>query len=157
MTVWYMRIIRIIRQSTKTWTQLIRGPTQTFLASPQQIRTVKLALTIIIVFVVCWTPYMLITLIQIYSGGRFRPPSWFDGVLQILSLHQSGLNPFIYMIFNQRRKYSITIIRAAGSTFSQTFDRRERKRSGLMAGSVRGEMHFRNRVEEKSQGELQLN
>jgi len=142
MTIWYTRIIRTINKSTKTWTQTMRGQTQTLLKSSQQIRTVKLAMTIIIVFVVCWTPYMVITLIEIYSNGHFRIPSWLDGVLQILCLHQSGLNPIIFLAFDQKRKYSATLILAAALTYSQKFNRRQRRE--------RGETQSRNNVDEKS-------
>jgi len=136
MTIWFIRIIRVINKSTKNWAQNIRGQKATFLTSPTKIRTVKLAMTIIIVFVVCWTPYIVITLIEIYSNGRFRLPSWFDGVLQTLCLHQSGLNPFIYMVFNEKRKYSPTLILAAASTYSQKFDRRKGRQRRERDGSI---------------------
>jgi hypothetical protein len=152
MTIWYIRIIHILGVSTKIWTQNISDQTTTFLTSPTKIRTVKLAMAIIIVFVICWTPYMVITLIEIYSNGRFRPPSWVDGVLQTLCLYQSGLNPFIYMAFNQKRKYSPTLIRAAASTNSK-LDRREggkrRKRGGSISLYSIAETPFRNNVDEK--------
>jgi hypothetical protein len=150
MTVWYIRIIRILAASTKIWTQNNRSQTTTFVTSPRKIRTVKLAMTIIIVFVVCWTPYMVITLIEIYSNGRIHPPSWFDGVLQTICLHQSGLNPFIYMAFNQKQKYSPILILAAASTYSK-FDRREReRRCGPLSLCSIAETTFRNNnVDEK--------
>ena len=125
MTVWYIRIIFIVNTSTKVWTNTTNDQTATFLTSPTKVRTVKLALTIIIVFVVCWTPYMVITLIEVYSNGRFRQPPWLDGVLQTICLMQSGLNPFIYKAFNQRRKYSPALILAAASTYLQKSDRRK--------------------------------
>jgi gonadotropin-releasing hormone receptor len=128
MSVWYIRIISIVSTSKKNWTQNFNDQTAT---SPTNVRTVKLALTIIIVFVVCWTPYMVITLIEIYSNGRFHTPPWLDGVLQTICLMQSGLNPFIYKAFNQRRKYSPTLILVAASTYSQKPDRRKlRERTG---------------------------
>jgi hypothetical protein len=132
----------------------MRGQTQTPLTASQQIRTVKLVMTIIIVFVVCWTPYMLITLIEIYSNGRFRIPSWLDGVLQILCLHQSGLNPIIFLVFDQKRKYSAALILAAVSTYSQKFNRRERRQRRERGGSISlcsiDEIRTRNNIDEKS-------
>lgn len=157
MTIWFIQIIRIIGASTKSWTKNQRGQTTTYSTSSTKIRTVKLAMTIIIVFVVCWTPYMVITLIEIYSNGRIRSPSWLDGTLQTLCLHQSGLNPFIYLAFNQRRKYSTTLVLAAALTYSQKFDRKERFQRRERGGSISlcslAETSFRKHIEENSKTE----
>ena len=136
MTIWYTRIIYTIDKSKKIWTRLIHGQTQTLLTSTQQIRTVKLAMTIIIVFVVCWTPYMLITLIQIYSNGRFHIPSWLDGGLQIISLHQSSLNPIIFIAFDQKRKYSATLLLTATLTYPHKFNQTEKRQRRERGGSI---------------------
>jgi len=131
MTVWYIKIIGVIGMSIKFWTQNIRDQTTSlssaFVTSPAKVKTVKLAMTIIIVFVVCWTPYMVITLIEIYSHGHFRIPSWLDGVLQAICFLQSGANPFIYIAFNKGRKHSPTLILNAASPMVQKADRRERR------------------------------
>jgi hypothetical protein len=148
MTIWYIQIIHTINTSTKMWTQNIH---RTSLTSSTKIRTVKLALTIIIVFVICWTPYMLITLIEIYSNGHFHKPSWLDGVLQIICLHQSGLNPLIYIAFNQKQKYSST---PATSTYSQKNSRRQRP-SAISSCSI-AETQFRNTEEDKSRKSFQV-
>jgi len=142
MTIWYRKIVRAVASSTKIWMQKVHGKTTTtFLSSsttsPAKIKTVKLALTIIIVFVVCWTPYIVITLIQVYSSGRLRIPSWFDGVLQTICLTQSSLNPFIYITFNHRRKYSPTLILASARTSSHYRTRKQRKDSSS-SGSLTG-------------------
>lgn len=117
MGVCYFKIIHVVTSSTKVWIQKVRGHTTTFFSSsatsPAKIKTVKLALTIIIVFVLCWTPYILVTLIEIYSNQRLKIPSWFDGVLQMICLAQSSFNPLIYMTFNHRRKHSSTVILAS--------------------------------------------
>ncbi len=139
MTIWYIKIICTINKSTKIWTKNIHEQTsQTFSTSPQQIRTVKLAMTIIIVFVICWTPYMAITLIEIYSNGRFRIPSWFDGVLQTICLTQSSLNPFIYITFNHRRKDLPTLILASARTNSQNYRPRKQRKGSSSSGSLTG-------------------
>ena len=131
LSIWYIRIIRAITRSTKSWTILISSQRQNFVPTGQQIRTVKLAMTIITVFLICWTPYMVITLVEIYSEGRFRIPSQLDGVLRIICLHQSGLNPLIYLIFDQRRRYSATLIFVAGSSDSHRKVRsQQRERDG---------------------------
>ncbi|CAF4016203.1 unnamed protein product, partial [Rotaria sordida] len=115
MTTWYIKIIRVVISSTEIRMQKFHGQTTTtFLTSSAtslaKFKTVKLAMTIIIVFVVCWTPYIVLTLIEIYSDRRLRIPPWLDGVLQTICLAQSGLNPLIYIIFNHKQKHVPTII-----------------------------------------------
>lgn len=143
MTFWYVQIVHTVNTSSKVWTQNVRVGQATVaqsmtLTSPTKVKTVKLALTIIIVFVVCWAPYMVLTLIEIYSNGRFRIPSWCDGVLQTICLVQSSLNPFIYLAFSQRKAYSPTLILAAAST--HTHDRpsgmRRRRHRRERGGSI---------------------
>ncbi len=145
MTIWYLKIIHVIGSSTKVWIQKIHGQT-TFLSSsatsPAKIKTVKLAMTIIIVFVLCWTPYMVITLIQIYSNGRLRLPSWFHGVLQTICFAQSGVNPFIYIQFNHRRKDTPTLILVSARISSQNCQQRK-QRKDLSPSSSIAETSFR--------------
>jgi hypothetical protein len=143
MTIWYIKIVRAVASSTKVWMQKIRGQTTaTFLSSPAtspaRIKTVKLALTIIILFVVCWTPYIFITLIEVYSNRRLRIPSWFDGVLQTICLAQSSLNPFIYITFNHRRKDLPTLILASARTNSQNYRPRKQRKGSSSSGSLTG-------------------
>ena len=123
MTVCYVKIIRTVAASTKVWIQKVRGQTTTaFLSSPAsspaKIKTVKLAMTIIIVFTISWTPYILFTLIEIYTDRAFRLPNWLDGVLQTICFAQSGVNPLIYIVFNRQRKGSPTIILSARTSSS---------------------------------------
>ena len=140
MTFWYTCIIRVVATSIKVWTQNLQSQTMTLsqatLTSPAKMRTAKLAMTIILVFVICWTPYMVVTLIEVYSDGRFHPPAWFDGVLQAICLLQSGLNPLIYLTFSQERKYSPILILAAASTLSEKSDRRHQRRRRQRLGSI---------------------
>ncbi|UJR32163.1 hypothetical protein I4U23_019630 [Adineta vaga] len=140
MTFWYIQIISAISISSKVWTQHMRGETianiSVNLTSPTKVKTVKLALTIIIVFVICWTPYMVLTLIEIYSNGRFRIPSWGDAILKAMCFIQSSLNPFIYLRFNQRKKYSPILILAAASTLSNTNHRKNRRKQRERGGSI---------------------
>ena len=146
MAIWYIRIVRVVASSTKVWTQKIRGQTTTFLTSsatsPAKVKTVKLALTIIIVFVVCWTPYMVATLIDIYSNQRLKIPSWLDGVLQTICLLQSGVNPLIYITFNHRRKYSPTIILASARTSSKKIRQKQQQTESTSSCSI-AETSFR--------------
>lgn len=141
MTICYVKIVRTVACSTKVWIQKIRGQTTTtFLSfpasSPAKIKTVKLAMTIIMVFIVCWTPYMLITLMEVYSNRHLRLPSWLDGVLQTICFAQSSANPFIYIIFNHRRKESPTIILAAARMGSKKHHQRRRTNGSTSSTSV---------------------
>ncbi len=149
MTICYIKIIRVIGSSTNVWIRQIRSQTTTtttFLSapatSPAKIKTVKLAMTIIIVFVICWTPYMFITLIEIYSDRRLRIPSWFEGVLQTICLVQSSLNPFIYIKFNHRRKHMPKIIHASTRTSLQNIQQRRHTNGSSSSGSM-AETSFR--------------
>ncbi|CAM4801591.1 unnamed protein product [Rotaria magnacalcarata] len=118
MTIWYIKIINVLTLSTHTWMPKVEDKSSTTTASTvsssgtslAKVKTVHLAMTIIIVFVVCWTPYMVLTLIEVYSNRYWHIPSWLDGVLQTISLAQSSFNPFIYIIFNHKRKRSSTIV-----------------------------------------------
>ena len=125
MIIWYTRIIRTIVRSTKYWTPIHSIHSETLVPSRYQIRTVKLAMTIIAVFLICWTPYMAITLVEVYTQGRFRLPAQFEGILQIICLHQSGLNPLIYLLFDQKRRNSSAVIFVHATTM-----RKKSPRSG---------------------------
>jgi hypothetical protein len=147
MTAWYIQIIRVVASSTRVWSQKIRGQTTTYFTSsatsPAKVKTVKLAMTIIIVFVLCWTPYMVATLIEIYSNRRLHIPSWLDGVLQTICLLQSGLNPLIYITFNHRRKYSPAIILASARTSFQKIQHRRQRTDSISSGSTIAQTSFR--------------
>lgn len=143
-TIWYIKIIYVISSSSRALKKSLHHGSSIFLskpiASPTKIRTVQLAMTIIIVFVACWTPYIVVTLVEIYSSNRIRMPSWLDGVIQMICLLQSGLNPFIFIIFNQRRKMtSVTMTSAEGS-----FQRRSHgyKRNTATISSFRDRTSF---------------
>lgn len=122
MIIWYIKIIQVVGSSTKNWIQKVPGEITTIVAplttSTAKLKTVKLALTIITVFVVCWTPYIILTLIEIYSSSQKRIPSWLDGSLQTICLAQSSLNPFIYIAFNRKPKHSPIVIVTSARTAS---------------------------------------
>ncbi|CAF0836061.1 unnamed protein product [Adineta steineri] len=140
MTIWYMKIIHVVASSTKVWIKKIRGPTTTYLSSlatsPTKIKTVKLAMTIIIVFVVCWTPYIVVTLVEVYSNRRLRIPTWLEGVLQTICLAQSGLNPFIYITFNHRRKHAPTVVLASAHLASLKSQNRKQRAESTVSTSI---------------------
>ena len=131
MTIWYIKIIRVVASSTQDWMQKMSDPTTKVLLSSStsfaKVKTVQLAMTIIILFVICWTPYIVVTLIEIYSNRYFHMPSWFEGVLQTICLAQSSINPFIYIVFNHRRQRSPTIVLALARTSLQISRRRSQQ------------------------------
>lgn len=153
MSFWYIRIISVVGTSMKIWTQALGNetdkPSTAKLTTPTKIKTIKLALMIIIVFTVCWIPYLVFTLIEVYSDGRIHLPSWFDGTLQAICLLQSGLNPIIYMSFNKERRYSPVLVLAAASTASAKTDQKRhryrRERGGSISFCSIGEEMYRRR------------
>ena len=116
MTRCYIKIIRAISPETRNFLYKNYGKQKTkplkasLTTLSAKVKTVKLAITIMIVFVTCWTPYILVTLLEIYSNRNIRIPLWLDGILKTICLAQIGVNPFIYTIFYHRRKCSSRIL-----------------------------------------------
>ena len=148
MIIWYTRITRTIIRSTKYWIPV--GSTHGVTAVPtrQQIRTVKIAMTIIMAFLICWTPYMVITLIEVYSQGRFQFPTRYEGILQIICLHQSGLNPLIYLLFEQKRRHSSALIFIHATTQRKKSHPNERKHRDATVTSQNGNKRMENDFEQ---------
>ena len=62
---------------------------------------IKMTLSIIVGFVVCWTPYFVVSLIRIFSDYRILLTNA-QSVSEIMALIHSALNPLLYMIFSKR-------------------------------------------------------
>ena len=73
------------------------------LISSSKRKVVKMTLSVIVGFLVCWTPYFVICLIRIYSESRqiLRTPL---AVAETLGLVHSALNPVLYGFFNSRMR-----------------------------------------------------
>lgn len=72
--------------------------------SKAKIKTVKMTLTIITIFIICWTPYFVTTLIRIYSHYKYKIPKTFMVFSETIALLQSALNPILYGFFNIKFK-----------------------------------------------------
>jgi len=62
---------------------------------------VKMTMLVVVGFVVCWTPYFVVSLVRIYSGYDIE----LDEVLsisEIMALGHSAVNPLLYMIYSRR-------------------------------------------------------
>ncbi|KAK2156808.1 hypothetical protein LSH36_204g00003 [Paralvinella palmiformis] len=69
------------------------------LVSNSKRNVVKMTLSVIIGFVLCWTPYFVVSLVRIYSDYRIRLTQALS-VTEIMALIHSALNPILYGIFN---------------------------------------------------------
>ena len=73
-----------------------------------KMKTLKMSLTIVLSFVVCWTPYFVVYNILIFSDHTLDIPESVIVLADTLALMNSSLNPFIYGFFNMRIKQGIT-------------------------------------------------
>ena len=69
------------------------------LVSNSKRNVIKMTLSVIIGFVMCWSPYFVVGLIRIYSDYRIKMRQAFS-VTEIMALIHSALNPILYGIFN---------------------------------------------------------
>ncbi|CAG7704875.1 unnamed protein product [Allacma fusca] len=67
-----------------------------------KIKTMKMSLTIVITFVVCWTPYFVVYNIRIFSDYKLSIPDSLMVLAETLALMSSAVNPIIYGCFNLR-------------------------------------------------------
>jgi len=66
----------------------------------------KMTMSVIVGFVVCWTPYFVVSLVRIYSDYRIRIENALI-VSEIMALVHSALNPLLYMLFSTRTVKSL--------------------------------------------------
>jgi len=62
---------------------------------------VKMTMSVIVGFVVCWTPYFVVSLIRIYTNYRVKFTVALS-VSEIMALAHSALNPLLYILFSRR-------------------------------------------------------
>ncbi|ESO13099.1 hypothetical protein HELRODRAFT_121903, partial [Helobdella robusta] len=65
-----------------------------------KLKTIKMSLSIICVFVVCWTPYFVVHLVYIWSEYTYKIPKWLFACADTTAFLNSALNPIIYGFFN---------------------------------------------------------
>ena len=73
----------------------------TKLAVTSKRNVVKMTMSVIVGFVVCWTPYFVVSLIRIYSDYRYRLTTALS-VSELMALGHSAINPLLYIVFSTR-------------------------------------------------------
>ncbi|KAK3108077.1 hypothetical protein FSP39_000719 [Pinctada imbricata] len=68
--------------------------------SRAKVKTIKFTSCIVILFVTCWSPYFITTLIRIYSDYKYKIPKHVMVFAETAALFQSAVNPILYSIFN---------------------------------------------------------
>ena len=71
------------------------------LVSSSKKNVVKMTFSVIIGFVICWTPYFVVGLIRIFSDYKFKMHIPL-AVAEIMALIHSALNPILYCIFSAK-------------------------------------------------------
>jgi len=62
---------------------------------------VKMTMLVVAGFVLCWTPYFVVSLIRIYSDYRIELSDALS-LSEIMALGHSAVNPLLYMIYSRR-------------------------------------------------------
>ena len=71
------------------------------LISNSKRNVVKMTLSVIIAFLICWSPYFIFSLVRIYSNYKIKLK---EGLMiaEIMALVHSALNPMLYGIFSTK-------------------------------------------------------
>lgn len=69
-----------------------------------RVRTIKMTLSIICTFIMCWTPYFVVHLIHIWSKYSYIIPGSVYVFAETIALLNSALNPILYGCFNMKIK-----------------------------------------------------
>lgn len=72
-----------------------------------KIKTLKMSLSIVISFLVCWSPYFVVYNILIFSDYNAEIPDSVMMLVETLALLNSVMNPIIYSFFNLRIKQGL--------------------------------------------------
>ena len=75
-------------------------------------KTVKVLITVVLVFVLTWLPFHLFALItefqsQLVSGRYFK---FTDALLRVIAMSSSGLNPFLYAWLNEHFREALCLM-----------------------------------------------
>lgn len=73
----------------------------TKLAVTSKRNVVKMTMSVIVGFVVCWTPYFVVSLVRIYSDYHYRLTTALS-VSELMALGHSAINPLLYILFSTR-------------------------------------------------------
>jgi len=62
---------------------------------------IRMAMSVTVGFMVCFTPVIVVTAVRVYSDYRYKL-SVANAISGLLSLSHSAVNPFLYIIFSTR-------------------------------------------------------
>jgi len=62
---------------------------------------IRMAMSVTVGFMVCWTPFFIVNLVRIYSDYRYKWTAA-NAVSFLMSLSHSAVNPILYIIFSKR-------------------------------------------------------
>lgn len=100
-TVPYYRIFRFIRVHSRRLSVNSASFRKTSRSTFQDFKVTKLLLVVVCVFVACWTPHIIVNLMN--GFGIIRPiPRILDAVSTFLTFLSSSCNPFIYGLMNKK-------------------------------------------------------
>ncbi len=71
------------------------------LISNSKRNVVKMTLSVVIGFLICWSPYFIVSLLRIYSNYRLKLKMGLI-VAEVMALVHSALNPILYGIFSTK-------------------------------------------------------
>ena len=78
-----------------------------------EVKLVRTTFAIIIVFLVCWTPFVCLLghlLVTTYVTGTRPKESWYYAAIKSLTYLNSAINPYIYAIFHSQFRKAFTDI-----------------------------------------------
>nr|CAD7199384.1 unnamed protein product [Timema douglasi] len=120
-------LLEIYRRSRQTTTDTFRRSSLGYLGKAK-VRTLKMTIIIVLVFIICWTPYYIMC-VWYWSDTKSakKVDQWIQKFLFIFASTNSCMNPIVYGAFNIRRRGAAVSgtttegqVRDRLSTFSST-------------------------------------
>ena len=110
-TFCYINVVRIVWQQGTTIAkgkkgeETLRRAIKNNKSIPRaKVRTIKMTLSIICSFIMCWTPYFVVHLIHIWTKYQYEIPEAVYVFAETIALLNSALNPILYGCFNIKLK-----------------------------------------------------
>ena len=105
----YINVVRVVwrqgKESSNKDGVALRKTMKNSRAIPRaKIKTIKMTLSIIGSFILCWTPYFVVHLIHIWSEYKYQIPKPVYVFAETAALLNSALNPILYGCFNIKIK-----------------------------------------------------
>ena len=82
-----------------------------------KVRTIQMTLSIILTFVVCWTPYFVVHLVHIWSEYNYVISESVYAFAENLALVNPAVNPIIYACFNGRLRRILSFLCCRSSDY----------------------------------------